>query len=327
MASAAQRVLIGFYIGILTIVFVGIAGPDALTPTLHRQLTATYVVALQRQLEMDAEASAYNEIREEIDQLTPPGTVSVLVYLIQAIHHDANQKADSHGGTSAEEAVAYRVGQDQAAAIDLPSPPSPAPAALAAADSTGFGKPVNDAPELSSLATETAAGESADDQASGHLKTALELAVSAVANFIPIPNVSKNEVAQIATQFLSGLVDDTKVMEVFEAWLEHTSHSEKPPSAEVLVVPDPDNLDNAAQADLDHVAITQDVTVLPNSVLPAPSASTAEIDQYLIDDAVSTASQAQEIQETGTCADCINLGSNDNVSHDDNDNPDTHVDG
>jgi len=326
VASTAQRVLIGLYVGILTIVFVGIAGPDALTPTLHRQLTATYVVALQRQLEMDAEATAYNEIREEINQLTPPGTVSVLIYLIQAIHHDANQKADAHGGTRAEEALAYRVGHDQAAAIDLPNPPTPASGGQAAADSADLSKPTHDAPELSSLATETAAGESADDQARARLKTALELAVSAAANFIPIPNVSKNEVAQIATQFLSGLIDDTKVTEVFEAWLEHTPHSEKPPSAEVLVVPDPDNLDNAAQADLNHAAITQDVTVLPSGVLPDPSASIAEIDQSLIDDAVSTASQAQEIQETGTCADCINLGSNDNVSHDD-DNPDTHVDG
>ena len=95
VASAAQRVLTGLYIGILTIAFVGVAGPSALTPTLQRQLKARYVVALQRQLGMEAETSAYNEIRAESNGLTAPSGAAILAYLVQEIHDDAHQRADA----------------------------------------------------------------------------------------------------------------------------------------------------------------------------------------------------------------------------------------
>ena len=328
LAVAAQRAVTGLYIGVLTIVFVGAAGPSALTPTLHRQLKATYVVALQRQLETEAEASAYDEIRAEINALTLPGPASILVYLVQEIHHDAHQSADAPGATKAEAALAHRLGEDQAAALDLPGPASPGPAVAAAADSAELDQPVHDAQQISNLATETTAEENASDQASRNRKAAFELMVTALANAIPIPSISKNEVAQILTQYVSGLVNDSKVTEAFETWL--VQHRKKPASAEELIVPAPDNLDNATQNDLSHEANVQGVTVIPpdvNGVVPNPSSSAAELDQAMINDAVNSANQAQEIQQTGSCPGCLDLGNNgsSNDDHNDDQQPDTHV--
>jgi hypothetical protein len=172
--------------------------------------------------------------------------------------------------------------------------------------------------------------ENAGDQASEHLKTAFELTVAAVANVIPIPDVGKNEVAQVVAQYLSGLVGDSKVTETFEAWLERIPHGKKPPSGEALAIPDPNNLDTAAENALNHEAAVQDVTVLPgglSKVLLDPSATAAEVDEAIIDEAIDSASQAQQIQETGTCSGCIG-DDVDGGSHDHNDDPDSdHVDG
>ncbi len=321
VASVAQRAVTGLYIGVLTIVFVGVAGPSALTPTLHRQLKATYVVALQRQLEAEAQVSAYDEIRAEFNALEPPGSLSILAYLVQEIHHDADQQADAPGATKTEGALAHRLGEDQAAALGLPGP---VPAIPVAAGSTDLDQPVQNAPQLSNLATETTAKENASDQANRNLKAAFELAVTAVTNAIPIPSISKNEVAQILTQYISGLVDDSKVTEAFETWLEQ--HRKKPPTAEELIVPDPVHLDNATQSDLNREAATQGVTVTPpdiNSVVTNPSSTAAELDQATINNAVDSADQAQEIQQTGNCSGCIDLG-RDGGSNDDH-NDDTHI--
>jgi hypothetical protein len=317
VASKAQRVVTGLYVGLLTIVFVGVAGPSALTPTLHRQLKTTYVVALQRQLEMEAATAAYDEIRAEINALTAPSAISILAYLVQDIHHDAYQPADAPGSTKAEDTLAHRVGADQAAALGLPGPASSGPASSAAVDPSEPGQP---AQQLSNLATKTTAEENASDRANRNLKAAIELAVTAAANVIPIPDISKNEVAQILTQYFTGLVGDSKVTESFETWLEQ--HRKKPPSPEELIVPDPDNLDNATQNDDDHEATAQGVTLIPadvNNVMPPPSANAAQFDQAMISSAVGSADQAQEIQLTGSCTGCIDLGNNGRSNDDHND--------
>jgi hypothetical protein len=330
VVTVVQRVVTGVYIGILTIVFVGVTAPTALTPALQRQLKTTYVVALQRELKTEAEISAYNEIREEINKLASPGAVTVLGYLIQAIHQDAHQPADSRSATGTEKVLAYRVGEDQAAALNLPSPPSLAPTGPAVTDPADFGRPAHDARDLGKLATQTATAENAGGQAKQHLKVAFELTVAAVANAVPIPNISKNEVTQILTQYISGLVDDSKVTGAFEDWLEHIPRRKAPPSAETLVVPDPSNLENVAQHDLNHEAAVQGVAVLPDvsSAVLSPAASIAQIDRAAIDDAVDNASQSQAVQETGTCPDCIGFGDKGGGSHDNHDEnpvPDIHV--
>jgi len=330
--AVAQRAVTGVYVGVLTIVFVGVAAPAALTPTLQGQLKAAYVVALQRQLQMEAEISADDEIREEFNELTPPSAVSVLGYLVEEIHHDAQQRPGSDSATGTEKTLAYRIGEDQAAALNLPNPPSAAPVAQAA-DPAGSGGSAPGAPELANLAATAAAEESAGDQAKEHLKVAFGLALAAVANAVPIPNVSKNEVAQIFTQYITGLVGDDKVTEAFEARLEHLAHRQEPPGAETLVVPDPNKLDDVAQDDLSHEAAAAGVMPFPldvNSPPLSPSANGAEMDRATIQAAVDAASQEQEIRDTGTCSGCIDIGTDDDGSHGNHDDapaPDTHFDG
>jgi hypothetical protein len=338
VAGVAQRAVTGLYIGLLAIVLVGAVGPTALTPVLQRQLRETYTVALQRQLQAQAELAAYNEISAEINELTPPSSISVLVSLVAGIHQEAG--SHSTGSAKHEGALAYQLGQDQAAALDLPSPPSPAAdmAADVAADpgdaptrdaaDHGDAPDHGDAADLGDAAAGTGTEESASDQSREHLKVAFELAVTAVANVLPpIPGVTRSEVGQIVGQYLTGLVDDSKVSETFEAWLARIPHSKKPPAGDVLAVPDPGSLSAVAESALAQEASQRGDIFFPDlDPLDVPGAE-VETPQQVIGGAVHDADQAQQIQSTGRCTDCISTGDDDGPGSGEHPEPDTHVEG
>jgi hypothetical protein len=268
---------------------------------------------------MQAETSAYDEIRTEASALKAPGAAAALAGLIQEIHRDAGPRADTPSSTKAENALAYRVGEDQAAALGLTSPPLPDPGSPPRAGTTDPGPPATDASGLSRLATEATAEEKTGDQAKTRLKAAFELTVTAVANAIPIPDISKNEVAQILVQYISGLVDDSTVTEALETQTRlHWAKLKK-----LLIVPDPDKLASAAQNDLKHTTAAKGDIVIP----PLPPASTTNTGQAETGEAVQAAEQAQEIQQSGSCTGCTDLGNSGGAGgdHDDGQHPDPHI--
>lgn len=66
VAQIAERALTGLHIGLLTVVFVGLAAPSALTSTVGRQLSAAYEVAFQRELLQEGELAAYTAISSQL---------------------------------------------------------------------------------------------------------------------------------------------------------------------------------------------------------------------------------------------------------------------
>ena len=300
LVTGAQRILTGLNIGLLAIVLLAAAGPAAVAPILQRQLHATYVVALQRQFEADGEVAAYTAISRAF----APRVIAfpILADIVREVHDTDSPAPGQHHATSAEADLARRLGELQAVAMALPRPPSLDPAAQSAASDAGFGGPVRDASDLSHRAAATEAEEAKGDAASKRVELAAELAAKAVANTISIPQVSSNEVVQVVTEYLSGLIEDSPLKTVFAAWLEHLPRGKQPPDAETLVVPNPVGLALAAEEQM--ITEARADGVIPP--LTDPFADGAS-DTASVKAAVDLTTQTSEIQHHGTCSGCIRV--------------------
>jgi hypothetical protein len=307
LVAGAQRVLTGASIGLMAIVLLAAAGPAAVAPVLARQVRATYVVAVQRQFAADGELAAYRQVsRAFAGRLVP---VPVLVEIVRDVHAKDGPARGEPGATSAEADLARRLGQLQAAALGL-RPPSLGPAAEAAAGDAGLDGPLRSATDLGQRA---AAAKAEQDKAGAfgkRLDLAAELAAKAVAGAISIPQVSSNEVVQVITEYLSGLIEDSPLKGVFAAWLERLPrpggqqpHGERPPDGETMVVPDPAALALAAQDQMLRQARADGV--LPP--LADPFANGPVTGAASVRSAVDLASQARDIQRGGTCTGCVRL--------------------
>jgi hypothetical protein len=284
----------------------------AVAPVLARQVHATYVVALQRQFAADGELAAYAQVsRAFTGRLVP---FPVLVEIVRDVHAKDGPAHGEPGATTAEADLARRLGRLQAAVLGL-SPPSLDPAAQAAASDAGLDGPLRSATDLGQRVAATGAEQDKADASGKRVELAAELAAKAVAATISIPQVSSNEVVQVITEYLSGLIEDSPLKGVFAAWLEHLPrpagqqpHGEQPggqapPDGATMVVPDPAALALAAQDQMFRQARADGVLPpLADPFANGPVSAAASLQS-----AVDLASQSRDIQRGGTCTGCARL--------------------
>jgi hypothetical protein len=114
-------------------------------------------------------------------------------------------------------------------------------------------------------------------------------------------------VVQIVREYLSGLIEDSPLKDVFAAWTERLAGALRPLDAETIVVPQPLALETEAlltqlqAAEKDHFATT----------LPSTEHESA------IDAAVDLANQARYLSENGAgpCQGCTPVESHDEPAH------------
>lgn len=297
--NVVRRVLTGAHIGLLVVVLVAVAGPAAVFPVLRGQLAARYTVAYQRQLEATGEQAAYAEIS---GQFTVRANRVVLTDIVEKIHAiDHPRPGDGHA-TGTETDIARRVGELQAATLLATGPGSSAarePVAASeqrAAATAGFAGPIRDAPDLRTRTTKLDEQDKKEEAARKRAEQAGDLAAAAVANLLSVPGIGSNEVIQIVREYLSGLVEESPLKDVFAAWAERLAGAARPPDAETLVVPEPEKLATEAllarfrAEEQDHFAAT----------LPGTGHESA------VDAAVDLANQARYLSEggSGPCAGC-----------------------
>jgi hypothetical protein len=300
LVTAAQRILTGLNIGLLSVVLLAAAGPPVVAPLLQRQLRATYVVALQRQFEAEGKVAAYTAVSRAFAARVV--TFPVLVDIVREVHDKNGPAPGQHDATSAEADLARRLGQLQATAMALPRPPSLDPATASAASGAGFDGPIRDASDLGGRAAATQAAQHQGDAAGQRVELAAELAAKAVAGTISIPQVSSNEVVQVITEYLAGLIEDSPLKTVFAAWLERLPRGQQPPSADTMVVPDPVGL--ALAADEQMIRQARADGVIPPFTDPFPDGTS---DAASVKAAVDLTSQTSHLQHSGTCSGCIRL--------------------
>jgi hypothetical protein len=312
-ADAARRMLTCLHIGLLVIVFAGLATPPALAVVFQRQVQAVYTVALQRQLQAEGRQAAYTMVSRQFRKPTRNNALSGMVAKISQV------SAPPPFGppvTGTETEIANHLGTTQAIALHLQKA-SLAQAEQQALRQAGISAPIPDEPDLSSRLDEVTAEQLRATEADEAADQAGELAAKAVASMISVPHISDNAVFQIIRDYLSGLVEESGVKDWFALRAEHLT-SDSTPDAEKMIVPDPRQLEKAALT-----ALSADLTGdgLPDPVTDPPAAYQTVTDPALLtalredplDAAVDLVRQALYLQQgTGSCAGCASRPGVDN---------------
>jgi hypothetical protein len=303
-ADVSQQVLTCVHIGLLSIVLVGLAAPPAVGAVLRRQLPAAYLVALQREFDDAAERYAYHEIAAGYTAAPAKGTLARLVTKISDVAGPGDPR---RGATSTEEELARRVGEAQAGALALPPLPSVADAERRAAAAASGGAAQ---PSLSDQAESVSKLDEADEESDRQVEEAADLAAKLVASTISIPSAGDNEVFHVVREYLSGLIEGSRLTDVFAAWLHHLPGASPPPAPDAEVTPDPARLEAAATATLSAVTTEQGM----DDPVTDPSddndfAYQSAQGEGPLDAAVDIVNDARYAQDpTGPCASCIAPG-------------------
>jgi hypothetical protein len=303
--DVVRRVLTGVHIGLLVIAAVAVAAPAAVFPVLRDQLAARYSVAYQRQLEAAGEQAAYAEIS---GQFTAAKTNrGVLADIVEKIHVIDHPRPGDDRATATEADIARRVGELQAATLLAAGTTSVAAADRRAAGAAGLTAPIQDAKDLRTRVTKLDEQDKAEEAAHKRAEQAGDLAAATVASLLSVPDVGPNEVVQIVREYLSGLIEDSPLKDVFAGWTERLAGALRPPDAGTLVVPQPVELETEAlltqvrEAEKGHFVAT----------LPSTEHESA------VDAAVDLANQTRYLSEggTGPCAGCIHFEPHDEPGH------------
>jgi hypothetical protein len=296
-AEASRRVLTGVHIGLLSCVLIGLTAPPALDPAFRGELKASYTVALQRELAAQGELAAYAQIRREFTARTPP-PAAALAGIVLKIHDISSPPPGGNRATSTEADLARRLGELQAMTLALKPPPSLPAAEQAAAGQAGFGAPLRDEPDLRDRLAKLDAQENKDDDVARRADQAGELAAAALAGTISIPHISNNEIIQVVREYLSGLIEDSPLKDVFAAWARRLTGRTAPPAAGQLAIPDPGQLKRAASG-----ALAQELASQGLAVDPALTRARNETPAAAVVDLIN---QQRTLQENGGhCDGCI----------------------
>jgi hypothetical protein len=283
-------------------VLIGLTAPAALTVTFQRQLKPAYTVALQRQFDADGELAAYQQVRR---WFTAAPANPVLTGIVTYIHDTSPPPSSDHGATSTEQDLARRLGELQATWFDAAAAQSLVASERAAASRTGFDAPAHSPADLDDRVGAVEAQENEDNASAKRAEQAGDLAAAAVASTISIPHISDNEVVQIVREYLSGLIEDSPLKDVFAAWVNRLPGRTPPPEADVLVIPDPDLLEQSASDALSEEFSREglaDPITDPNVVDPAYNRTLTESS---VAAAVDLMNQVRYLQEhSGPCAGC-----------------------
>jgi hypothetical protein len=308
VTEITERALTGLHVGLLTIVFVGLAAPPALTSTLGRRLSAAYEVAFQRELVEQGEVAAYTAIAT---QLAAQPRSPVLNRLVTKIH-EISPPEDRLDASATETENAHRLGEAQALALALAAAPSVDPTARAAAAAAGLTGQAAEPSDLADRAADVQQEESKEDDTAKRVGAAGDLAAKVVASLVAIPPLSDNEVVQVVREYLAGLIEDSPLKDTFAAWIERLPGAKPPPDAAAEVVPLPERLERAATAELSaEFTAAGDDDPVTDPFVTDPALSTAQAEDPL-DGAVDIINQARYAQEqSGHCAECSVPGDSD----------------
>ncbi len=201
-----------------------------------------------------------------------------------------------HGATSVELDLARRLGKLQAVTL-APRPPDITQAEAAATRQAGFDAPAAGPDEVNQRLAGLDSAEKKDDATERLADQAAELAAAAVAKALQLPGLGDTEVVQVIREYLSGLIENSPVKDVFAAWAGRIAGRSAPRPAAEIVVPDPQRLKDAAAT-----AATSELARTP---VTDPAAVGRFLGQTAVVAAVDLANQVRYLQEgSGPCDGC-----------------------
>jgi hypothetical protein len=293
-AQVTRRVLTAVHVGLLVAVLIGLAAPAATAPALRARLAARYTETLADTLRARGELAAYQAIAREASQARP-ALLAPLADLVAQIDAIGAPSPGQHDATGTELDLAQRIGELQAVTLAR-RPPGVAQAEAAVTRQDLFSSPASAGEEDKSLG-ELDAAEQKGEASEKLVDQAAELAATAVAQVLQVPGLGHTEVVQVISEYLSGLIENSPLRDVFAAWAGRITGWSQPPPAAELVIPDPGRLKDVA------------VTALTGELAKTPVTDRAAAERLLgetgIVAAVDIANQIRYLQEdSGPCDGC-----------------------
>ncbi len=311
-----RRTLSVLKIVLLSLVFLGLAGPPTLWPVLSRHIQARYTAELQEELDARGQIALYQEITLRFAH--SPQALPVLTEMLIRVHDSTaprSDQSDQSGPTPAERDLAYRMGGLQAVTLLPLSPPPGADAdqraprpptaeAEAAARDAGMDGTAADAADLAArLTREQEEGENVNEreQAAEH---ASEHAAAVVTGALGNVTFGHGVVIGLVREYLDGLAE-SGLSDVFLSWTRRALSStppDQPPPAARLVEPDEHALQQAA----DNQLATELHSV---GVQPGTDPAQARYDRESpVAAAVDLADHTRSLQRgTVHCAGCVHF--------------------
>ncbi len=294
-ATVTGRVTSGVHIGLLVVVLIGLAAPTAVEPALRARLADRYTETLTDNLRARGELTAYREITAAFSLGDLPVLVPLADLALQ-IDRTSRPPDGQHGATSVELDLARRLGELQAAAL-APRPPDITQAEATTTLQDGFDAPAGGPDQENQRLAGLDAAEKRDDATERLADQAAELAASAVAKALRLPGLGDTEVVQVIREYLSSLIENSPVKDVFAAWAGRIAGRSAPRPAGEVVVPDPERLKDAAA-----VAAASELARTP---VTDPAAVGRFLGETAVAAAVDLANQVRYLQErSGPCDGC-----------------------
>lgn len=217
-AGVTRRVLTVIHIGLAVTMLIGLATPPSLGAALSGELRARYALAVQGELLARGEQAAYQAIAREFSASSITGPqAQPLVTVVGKIHTVSSPAPGADGSTSTERDLARRLGQAQAITLQLRRPPALDTAEALPADLTSAAR---DAGDLQVRLDELDKQQQRTAEARRRASEAGELAATAVAGLLQVPRLGDSETVQIIREYLSGLVEGSRLKDVFAAWVQ-----------------------------------------------------------------------------------------------------------
>ncbi|HEY3882844.1 MAG TPA: hypothetical protein VGM12_30015 [Trebonia sp.] len=315
VAEITERALTGLHVGLLALVFVGLAAPPALMPALSGQLRAEYTSAYQRELLDEGELAAYTAIARQLAAQPRSPVLSQLVTKLHDLSPPDERQDGQQDASGTETSDARRLGEAQAAALVLAGAPALGSAAAAeaalngtardAATSAGFDQRPDAATDLAGTAATVQHEDTAQDDAAKRVESAADLAAKVVASLVAVPRLSDSEVLQVVREYLAGLIEDSPLKDTFAAWIKRLPGAQPPPEATAEVVPVPAALADAATAQLSaEFTDAGDSDPVTDPFIDDPALTSAQAEDPL-DGAVDIVNQARYASDrSGPCSGC-----------------------
>ncbi len=293
--TVISRLTSGVHIGLLVVVLIGLAAPAAVEPALRARLADRYTETLTDDLRARGELAAYRQTERAFNAADLPFLVP-LADLILQIDRISKPPDDRSGATGVELDLARRMGQLEAAALAL-HPPDITRAEAVVTRQAGLDEPAAGPDAENERLARLDSARKEDDATERQLDQAAELAAAAVARALPLPGLGDSEIVQVIKEYLSSLIEDSPLKDVFAAWAGRIAGGQDPPAAAEAVVPDPERLKEAA------------VAAAGREVARTPVTDPAEIarlaGQAGVVAAVDLANQVRYLQEgSGPCDGC-----------------------
>jgi hypothetical protein len=296
--GAGERVVSAVHMTLLVTTLVGVAAPRVAAVPLQAHVRAQYLLATQDELVAIAERAAYEAIQSTFAQPSPaPARLAPLAAMLETVERVAGPDPGDERG------VARRLGAVQATAIS-PAASKPGLAGSETASAVGdLPDPIRDAADARSDLDRLERREEEAKEAQETLRQSAELAASAVASALALPALPN--ATQLVQEYLAGLVEGSRLAEVFYKWAKsrwfHEAPAAEPDAGVDAVVPDPPHLRGAALADLGAEA---HVDLDPVGMLELVRQEVAWLDISPLDGAVLIVFQAHVMHQQWLCQAC-----------------------